>query len=214
MIPEQPDAEETPTASDRRSPKANARLSRRALKVCRQTTRVESIPLGPSDIRALTGATLRQLAAWKRRGHIATIGVPQRIPRGQEKMQVNILGFRDLITVLIITHLRDGRLSEEVIFRRCSDNPRSRGLLARCEMALSQRHGMLEEHVLIIIRRKSELDVSVIKDPTTDQLDINDALIIDFRRIIPAMIELISNLKRRPIPVDYTLVGLPLPKQK
>lgn len=199
------------------SPKARARTMRRAARTHRQVARVKSIVLNPTNIQMLTGTTLKQLAAWKRHGHIDTIDVPKRIPRGKKNgnpvPQVNILGFRDLVTVIIIKHLQNGGFSEETIFERCTDNPRSRGLLLRCEAALAQRHGTLDEQVLMI-RRKKELDVSVTKNPTVPELSAKDVLIVDFQRIIPAMITEISQLKRRRIPVDLTIIGASLPNRK
>ncbi|GEM_PF-6842454 len=185
--------------------KAQLRQERREKKLGKRIGKTQ-IALKRADFPKLTGISARRFSTLKRRGKI-TLSIPSRIPRRPKAATktIAIVGFRELITMVIIQFLMTAGFSEEEIFEG-DGRPRSRGLLLRCEMVLEARHGNLDEHVLVV-ERKSEVYVKVTRDWPMTMHPTDGVQVLDFRRKIPKLVNAIMELKHqpRPMPPEYSI---------
>ncbi|MBI5134983.1 hypothetical protein HZA86_01995 [Candidatus Uhrbacteria bacterium] len=197
-----------PTDPARLPNKATARLRRKALRAHRRVGKIR-IRLTGADIQRLTGITVRQLAAWKRQGHIDT-AVPRRVSNDRKTAAkaIQIIRFTDLITAKIIRFLLGLGLGERIIFEACDDRPRSRGLYTRCDLTLRQRHGHLGNWALVI-RNNGEFDVSITRDWPIGRKPQPGTHVLDFRSVVPELLAAISELKGRTIESGAAIVDPP-----
>ncbi len=193
------------------SSKAQSRIQRQVKKSLKRVEKT-LVALKRQDFPRLTGISAGRLSTMKRRGNIAHIAsIPATLPRRRKAKTktIAIVGFRELITIVVIEFLIRNGFSEQEIFEG-NGTPRSRGLLTRCEAAMANRHGNLNQYVLVVERDNGEIFVKITRRWPLSATTTLNVHVLDFRVKIPALVAAIMALKHQPCPeptAEYSIAG-------